>query len=605
MPIQGFIDARHLVDSIILNDFLPPAYTKWIEVKHQAVRHTRAVMPHDLLEDNRPNESDLVRDYRLNNYRAITNEGVVKFNDKTSRIINNSNFTIQNEYDDLKKWLADNEWSLLNGEQVGFREYFSRFVLPCSFEDPNATLIAFPFNPDNPETPPALPVEEGGNPSNVTIGIKTMVIPSERIRYIDERVFAWEADYQFPFEVDGKVQFAPFFFIADTEWYYRFVPIGKDDKSKIVYELQEWYFHDTGSTIEGVVTHELPINILGGTLTKDQHHIEDRRIYGKKTKTLSEVVTFNESFLKPYFEYGDEVINTLSDWQAVRTKSAYPIKVMKGVPCNICVDGTVVNGTLEDGRPDKQVCGNCKGTGMQSGTGPYADIYYEESLLKTQSNRPVIEFVAPSTDIVKYLEDAWRGLLKDAKKSVNLDVLADVVESGEAKKTRLQDTEDMLSKIAANLFDVLERYLWQVECLLVPNRSQRQKPVIIRPTRFDLKSEAMLRAEVTEAHGADKFTSLMDFFKVKYKGDDTRIKIKELAMMYAPLLLDDNVQSRQAKILSGAYSADDITKADRAEMILLKVASEMDIFESSNMQRIFDRLDELMTPFLNTTMPII
>jgi hypothetical protein len=573
MPFTSFDSAQELVDNINLLDSKPDAYPHWLEVKHQAIRHTLAVPPGDLLELQRPNESENVREYRLANYRAITHEGAVKFNDKAARIINGSNWTLAVASEDLREWIEGAEFSIGNGEQVKFREYFCRLVMPCSFEDPNAVLLAFPFNIKNPDTPPANPINEGGLQSNEAVSIKTFIVPSDHIYYIDESVMAWYAGYKVEVKKGNTVKAAKVFFIVDRFNYYRYMPVRIDDQHKIVYELQLWYNHDTGEGDK----HELPINVLGGTLVKDPH------IDG---------VTYNESFMKSYFEYGDEVIVSFSDYQAVRVKSAYPIKVMTEQPCQQC------HGEGRYKKDDEyQRCGSCNGTGTASGLSPFKDLIVEQSV-GVESNRPPLEYVSPPVDVLKYMNEDWRNLLKDAKKSINLDLLESVVESGEAKKQRLQDLQDMLGKIAGNLFDVITRYLWHVECLIHPNRNDRVMPVISEPSSFDIKSEEILREEALNAPLADAFTAMMEYNRRKYRGDEKLIRVKELALMYAPLLAVKDIQELNTLLAIGAFTDADLKKRYFAEMIIKKVAREIDIADEANEQRVFERADVLMQPFL-------
>lgn len=575
MPVK-YDSVEELIDSIYFPKYEPDAYTHWIGVKLQAVRHTRAVSPGELLEQQRPNESEHVRQYRLDNYRAITNEGAVKFNDKSARIINNSGYTLAVASEELREWLLNANFSLGNGEMAKFEEYFCRLVMPCSFEDPNALLIAFPFNPENPETPPAS--LEDGLPANQRVGIKTKIIASEDIKYIDDDYFVWFSGKVVMLEDRNKqTKKAPVYFVADKFNYYRLMPVGIEQKTgHFIYDLELWYNHDTGEGDK----HELPVNILGGTLTKD----------------LTDYMTYNESFMKPYFEYGDEVIVTFSDFQAVKVKSAYPIKVMTEQPCQDCTGGKIR--VQVDGHPSLVTCTTCNGSGTAKGLSPFKDLIVEKDFDGKESSRPPLEYVSPPVDVLQFLDDTWKSLLEKAKQAINLDLLESVVESGEAKKQRLGDLQDMLGKIAGNLFEVMERYLWHVECLITPNRAQRVVPVITEPLSFDIKSEEQLRNEVLTAHSADVVSSLMEFYRAKYRGNDKLIRIKELALEYAPLLAVQNVQELQTLLAVGGFTEADMIKRQRAEMILKRVSRTIDIMDDANIERIFAEADRLIQPFL-------
>lgn len=582
-----FLSVEEIANSIDLRHHEPTAARHWFMVKQQAIRHTREASPGELLERQRPNESDFIRDYRMANYRCITGEGVTKFNDKVARIINGSGYTFSSESAEFKEWRQNVRLPAGNGETVSFNEYFSRVVLPASFEDPNALLVAFPYNPDNPMVPPANTVEEGGLMDNVPVGIATKIIPSEKIKWISKNAFAWKAGY-WDFQHENKTLSEPFFFIADNRYYYRLIPVGytkdRNSRSMLKYELQLWYFHDTGSGTGPDETHELPLNVLGGTLTKDQD--DDKIVY-------------NSSFIKSYFEYGDEVIVIFSDWQAVRTKTSYPVKVMKKQPCMTCSGNGKVKYKHETGEGLRE-CDSCGGSGIQKDIGPFTTLYVDAGAGFNKDNPSVkaLEYISPDINTVEYLERSWRSLLKDADQSINLDLLESGNESGVAMGMRLQDLHDMLLKIAGNTFDVMELYSWFVECLLNPNRSQRVKPVIRRPKSFEIKSESQLMAEAKEAVPADAVTSLMEFYRAKYSGNPDLIRVKELALLYAPLLAIQDINEINTRIATGAYSASDLIKRDRAELVLTEMLRDgFDLFGRS-INDIFAELDRRIEIFL-------
>lgn len=575
-----------IVKDITSKNHVAEAQALWDMVKSQAVRHTRAVLPEDLLRSMRPNESQFIRDYRLDNYRAFTNEGYVKFTDKAARIINKSNWTIINESEELREWVATSEFIQGNGEKVKFNQFFSKVVMPCSFEDPNALLVAFPFNKDNPFTPPANDVEDGGLPPNEKIDIKTKIIPSDDVVFTANNAFAWFSGY-WSF-MDGKKEVsAPFFFLCDDSNYYRVIPVSRakgegSGRNPFVYDVQLWYFHDTGKGERK----ELPINILGGTLTKD-------------VETDSK--TYNESYLKPFFEFGDEFIVAYSDYQAVRVKSAYPVRVMTERPCQECGGSGKVKHRGEDGDYLGD-CGSCGGSRVEKGLSPFKDVIVPDgkSLAGDGGNRKPLEYVSPDVQILEFINnDSW-ALFDKALKSINLDLLIDMNESGEAMKQRLTDLHDMLMKISGNMFDTMRRHLWFVECLLQPSRSQRQFPIIVEPVSFEIKTEEMLRDEALKAPLSDKVTALMEYHKKKYSGNRKLVRIKELALLYAPLLAVESPQELQVLLASGAYGPEDVIKRDSAEMVMKMIASEMkdSFFEESRNLEIFLKADELMRQFL-------
>ena len=563
----------------------PEIADRWNEVFLQAIRHTRGYGVKELLDVQRPHESEYVKEYRLANIRHITKEGAVKFNDKSSRIIKESNYTLTNMSEVLSTWIDKTDFLLGNGDTTTLNEWFARFVLPSSYEDPNALLVAFPYNPSNPSVQPSASVEDGGLLQNESIAVIPIVIPSVDLWYVGDNVFSWRGGYMdVKVGQDAKVSH-PWFFICDREAYYQYLPVSYSQKTgRVVYELFLWYRHDTGMGD----TQELPLNILGGTLSKD-------------TKTSR---TFYESFMQPFFEYGDESLIIFSDWQSVRVRTAFPVRELVEQPCKSC--GGQGKTYINDPEKGMQYasCGGCGGKGYTSSLSPFDDIIVDSSKGFDNKNidRPSLRYISPPLDAQQELSKDWKDMRERALKAINLDLLEATVESGEAKKQRLQDLQDMLVKIGGNMFDTMERLLWHVECLLVPNRANRKHPVIIVPISYDIKTEGMLIDEANDAHTADRFTSLMEMVKRKYAGDTALIRAKELALTYAPLLMVQSVQELQLLLASGAYDENDIVKRDRAESALLNLAKTLDLSELSN-DAVFALLDAALAPFFKE--PII
>lgn len=570
------LTAPELVELYDLASLHPAAFEKWKAVKMQAIRHTRAEKPDNLLDRQRPNEAKEILEYRLANYRAITNEGIVKFNDKVARIVNNSGWSISVASDRLRDWM-NGSFITENGDSLSFQEYISRLVVPSSFEDPNGILVAFPYNANNPTVSPSNSIEDGGLSANESVTVEPLIVGSTDLVYLDRDIFAWQSG-MWQFKSEGKDVYKPYFFICDRFAFYRYVPVAYDNTNggrKVKYELELWYVHDTG---QGEVN-ELPLNILGGTITK---------------ACENDKVVYNQSFLQPYFELGDECIVTFSDYQAVRVRTAYPVRAIVEQQCNTCNGEGKVKVKTANG-DSLQTCGTCSGSGMAKDLSPFTDIVVKEGEART---RPPLEYITPPTEILNFLNDAWQSLLNKAKMSINLDLITDVQESGEAKKVRLQDLHDMLIKIASNTFEVTERLLWFTECLLQPIRSQRVVPIIQRPVSFEIKTEEMLSEELKTVHPAEVYSTLMSYYKKKYAGSEDVIRTKELALMYAPLLAVTSPQELQIRLL-GAYGNNDLVKRDRAEWAIQQIIKEgkINIF-TAPVDVIFKELDRLISPFL-------
>lgn len=516
----------------------PSELPLWEAIYNQAIVHTRRPEPGEeilLLERQRPNENKTIKEYRANNFRAISKEGVDKFHTKVIRILQNSSVSFESASEQLIEWLEENRFSM-NGKDYDIWSFFYFYIIPKSFEDANSLLFAFPQHSDD-LTPPALPVSEGGFRPNETIPIVTKVVSHDKIKYIDDEIIAWYGG-----EKKFKTREYSFYYIVDSERYYLYEPIEKPD-NQVEYELVEWYRHDKGS---------LPLNWVPSRESSRKN--------------------YRESFLHPYYEYADEAISRFSDGQAVWVQHAHPKVVLAELSCPDCTGGTIKT-TSPDGKSEFVTCKKCDGTGKIKSIAPYDYLVKPKSGIDGQSDIKAIEYVTPPTAALESTFEIPFKLLDKAKKAIGLDVMMDLQESGVAKEYRLEDLQDLLNSFGKAIYDCMERFMYDIEVLLKPNLRNRVEAKIRRPLSYSLKSPEMLKNEAESALPADRIPSALSYYRAKYSNDPVMQKVYEYAYFYSPLLAmteQEILNRRNAQV----YSEIDIIKRDYAVMAFIQLSTD-------------------------------
>lgn len=541
----------------------------WDKVFKQAIQHTRRLKAIELLDVNRPNESDVIKSYRNSIARRLTREGVFKFIAKKSRIYKNSGLDIDKGSisDALNEWLNTKPF-VVNGRRLGFQDYIYEFLSIVEIEDPNALHVPFPINPRNRHINPSAPVEEGGLSSTEQVDIEMLIINSWQRRHLDEHIIAWQhGDWMFGRDDEFK---APYYFIGDRDNWYMHFPTGWD-KGRITYDTILWYAHNTGS---------VPGQTLPGILSKSEE--------GKD---------YNESFLSTYFEFADEFVTAFSDSQAVRVQHSYPKTVMEDLPCPAnCRNGKVFS-VDNDGKEQSHMCKVCKGTGIINDIGPYSVLRKPVGGLNTKTSERPVEYLEMPESSLRFGHEVSFEFLDRGKRAVGLDLLENVSESGLAKEYRLEDLSDFLSLVSESEVRFMETLLWFCECLLVVDPADRIMPVIKRPDSLEVKTAHMLMEEAKQALPSDRVQRHKDYFKSVYRGKPRLIRIHSLAVDYAPLLvLNDNELTTR---LATAYTPEDLIKADRAVWAITKIAAEYDSFMTMEDTRVFELADQIIQPFID------
>jgi hypothetical protein len=548
----------------------------WDAVYRQAIQHTRRLKRIDLLEVNRPNESQRIKEYRNEIARRLTREGVYKFIAKTSRIYKNSGVNVDAKgiSATLLEWLNSRPFRF-NGRQLNFSEYIYEVVTMHAIEDPNALHVAFPINPQNVQVNPSAPVDEGGLRSNEQIGILPLIIPSKQRRVLTDEVVAWQhGEWAFG---NNNASKAPYYFISDKQEIYIHYPT-RYEGGEVVYETELWYRHQMDM---------LPAQSLMGLLSVS----EQGEIY-------------NESFMAAFFEYADEFVTAFSDSQAVRVQHSYPKVVLDDLPCPAnCRNGKVFD-LDKNGKQLITECSVCKGTGIVNDIGPYSVLRRPQGMPNApeRANDTPVEYLEMPEAALRFGHEVAFELLDKGKRAVGLDILESLAESGVAKEARLEDLIDYLTMIGNSQIYFMETFLAQCEALLVVTPSNRVKPTVMRPNSYAIRTQQMLLEDAKNAIGSDRVQKAKEYFKTAYKGQDKLVRAMGLAHDYAPLLglEGQDLQTR----LNFAYGPADLVKADRAVWAFTKLTKTQPNFLGMSDEQLFALADELIAPFIQAEMPL-
>lgn len=549
----------------------------------QVITHTRRVES-DLIDRQRPNESDEVKEYRQKNVRRFSNDIFTKLFSYIGKSLEESSIHLQDSSEVLKEWNESKPFTLL-GAQVGIFEYYYRYIIKHGMERANDAVLSFPYNPEDENLPPS------ALSTNKLVGVKPLVVPFESFKYmptVDYNVFAWVGG-EIKMEKGGIIDW---YYLVDDKFYYTYVPTDTFVNNKRVYALEVWYFHDTGTTKDKVVTNVLPVAFMAGVLTSTPDG-ED---------------VYNESFIRGACEYFDEFVVRFSDNQVVNTRFSHPVKIVNGdIGCKTCSSkGQVSKEVLKDGI--KQLtfatCTSCNGSGRSSDS-PTGTVYAENNGLEVKNSRPLIEYLAADSNLLKLNKEDTFSFLKMGANAVGVDLLINTSESGEAMKMRMRPTAFFMENITKGfLGQVMQSQLFFTECLLQSNRSSRKMPHITLPKSYELKTLEEKIETVETTFAADKHNAMIDVIEAKYKGNARKIRIEILKLSYSPLWTL-SIEEMTERIALGIYDRNDILKRDYSSIAFNNLMNEplLDILEMTDSD-IINYVDEYIKPFLISNVPL-
>lgn len=545
----------------ILGDdkFHPKKSEHWNKVRETMFVHTRGKNPEHILTQRRPNEDPDVQKYRLSIYEPITKGSMNRAIDKLFRIFQNANFSIQVS-DELNTYLSEHKF-----DGQFFYSYIQKFVVRRMIEDPNGFLVWIPVGP-------------GLTDPTVKVDVEPLLIMSEQIKYLDHTTITWIAeDEQSMIRENGKnVEHGRVYYTLTDTGFFRHSQFGNSIDKK--FDTVIIYQHDMGVC---------PAIVLGGDLTDDH---------------------FFDSYFSAFVPFANEAIRQYSDWTAVMTTSAFPYREETAETCDAkgCRDGVVYNSD----RDEHDTCSKCKGTGRVISRSPFGVFLREKgnAALGTDSgsNEPMVRFISPAVDIIKYSGEAWETLLKKAEESLHLNTI-DEAQSGTAKTIDREDSFSQLTKISNNLFDeIIFKSLVFIE--KYRNVTNPMDPVIVKPISFSMKTENDLIDELnklTDKNAPIAFLveSTKDLARKRFSGNKSVSRMVEILVSFDPIY-HLNTKDKQMLLASGTIRKEDLLKSLFAyKTLTAMVADNGTEFLEQPLSVIFAELDRQMAPIIATYIP--
>jgi len=549
-----------MIDIFELNSVLgsikkPKNYDNWNKVRETMFVHTRGKNPGKILTDRRPNEDPDVQKYRLSIYEPITKGSINRAIDKLYRIFIASNFSIQVS-EELSTYLNTQKF-----KNQYFYSFIQKYVVRRMIEDPNGYLVW-------------LPDGDGLNDPSIKVDVEPELVMSNQIKYVDESTLTWlDNDEKSEIYENGKsTEKGEVYYTINEVGFYKHIQVGNKTDKKFV--VEEIYQHNIGS---------LPAIILGGDLTDED---------------------FFESYFSAFVPFANEAIRQYSDWQGVMTTSAFPYREEIAENCDApgCRGGFVYDQNSEDTKP----CRICKGTGKVISRSPYGVFMRGQTNNALDSNQlpdqPMIRFISPAVDIIKYSGEAWETLLKKAEESLHLTTI-DQAQSGTAKEIDREDGFSQLTKINNNVFDeIIYKSLLFIENYR--NVISPMDPIIVKPISFSMKTEDDLISEINQltdknAPVAFLVETTKDLAKKRFSGNKAVSRIVEILVTYDPIY-HVSVKDKQMLLAAGTIKKEDIVKSLFAYKTLQSLLAQNGTeYLEKNLTDIFTDLDNAMKPLID------
>jgi len=515
----------------------PPLRAQWQAVCRQIRLHTRGNDPRDTLLRRHRYEDDTSLNWRLDNYQPITQPVIQRGITALTRLLRDTEYDLQIS-PQLEAYTRQPRF-----EGRDFFLYLQEHVLPQMIEDPNGLLVWLPHGP-------------GLHDAEQPVDVRPLCVPSHHIRYQDDNSLVIRQHHpNSPTAVtDGTASALSLTADAAQAYNWVFTPHNiyttephPTTPGQVVF--RHMYTHHMG---------RLPALTLGGNW---------------QTVGTS---GYYDSFFSGFVAFGNEALRQFSDWQAVVSLNAYPIKELQPIVCDApgCHHGQVTLGG--ETRP----CTQCHGTGYVYHTGPFNALIRPEvnpALGETDNGQPLLRYITPPTEIIQYAQQAWELLLTKAEDALQLGRVLQP-QSGVAKAQDREELYGMLSRIGTHVFDhlmaqsldILERYR---------NIVNPQPVRVVKPRQFTLQGGANhLAAELSAAQEAGLPQALLAELVRRWAGrqldgDPLAQRRLHVLLLADPLYLLSAAEKREW-VRHGVVSPDQVQHSQQLDTALSRLITQ-------------------------------
>lgn len=545
------------IKKIFSNLANPVQHKHWVSHAERMMVHSRGEYPTNLIDKNRPYEPDIIRDYRKENYREITKFPFVQAIINLQQVFSRSAV----QYDipgDYQQYLNE----LQCGDMRDFFSFVQSDLIWRMIEDPNGLVVVLPVGP-------------GLTDQTIQVDISLQLVFSKDIKFIDADSIVYKTGKKRKL-FDGT--FADLYMLIDDDGYFFIYTMNGNSY------IEPIYYHGLGYC---------PAIVLGGYEARKKKGAVDMKYY--------------ESFFSSYAAWGDEVIATYSDHQGSYVNTAHPIREMEGETCRDCERGWVF-----DEEADKKVlCSTCHGEGQVfPSAGPHA-IMIRKKIVKDGDEStdpiPVVRYITPPVDGLKYTGDYVFTLMDKSEKSLNL-LHIDAAQSGIAKEIDRENQTAQLNTIGENVYNRLVtkllKFIYELRYI-----DQQFVGKVNIPNTFRNRTEAELVGELDsmkKAGAPDAIISEINrqLFQRRFSGNPMLLKVFEVWSTYDFLWNKDSAE-KDSMLAATLISEAEAKKSLLSYQTIYNYANaNREKFMKDSIDTIIKVVDAQIQPLLPTIVPI-
>lgn len=565
IPQEGTKEFKDYLVGIVNGDIRHKYYNKSVEHHESMEVHVDGKKPDKLLDINRPNEPQEVKEYRLKVYKPVTKSSCDKVLSTVSRIFNPRLYRI--EFKDTPSKIREKEGihEYLTEDYpfyVSVMQYLAEVGLRQIFSDPNGVITIWP---DDLEI-------------DVNSYFKPVPIYTE-----SEQVVDFKEDKYYVFHTPDSDTVKIIDGVSSRE--YKVTVTKNSDKHSI--ELVDEYMHNIGSP---------PCFRIGGQIKGN------------------DIPYWYNSFISGVLPHWDKVVTMTSDLDGSIVNHLYMESYEWQVDCDNqdCRGGyveKVINYGPDKGKTSKYSCGRCQGTGKVTQRGPFGQLTINRDALNPDSPIPVPpkDYIKKDIEPIRELKEIIKEEKQSGFSAINMEILNKIGEnqSGIAKTIDRQDLDSFLLKVSNHVFKyflpnlVYYTTIWRYKNVLQPRELVEYLPFIHAPRDFSVLSINELMEEYKEASKTEVSPFYLrrleeEIVNSKFSNNEEE-RLKNIAIIRLNPFPEKTSDDLLSAMASGAIRKEDWIKANYIEMLVAEAIKEDVDFLSLDLVAKNYVIDELVT----------
>lgn len=445
--------------------------------------HFDGLFPDELIKCRRPNEPEMVKEYREKIFVPKTKPYTTKIESTLQKIRRSSDWNIRypaESFDRVIEGEKMHEYAEKNYPVFGSVTNFAfSFLLRNMLIDANSVALVAPIE---------IPDDAGV----YTRPVVTIFSSCHVVDFI-------EGDYAILENkngcVYGKNKKGSSFYIVTTRHIRRYDQLNDRGQYAISFEYEHGF-------------NELPAFQLGGVVVDN---------YGFYTLYESRIAGILPEF--------NEALREYSDLQAAKVLHLYPERwEYTQNECGAC-KGTGRVHQIIDGQGCNVPCNTCEGSGYIA-AGPYSKIMVRPSGVdKHDIPTPPAGFVEKDVEIIKVQEESVQNHIYHGMAAINFEFLASspLNQSGVAKEVDRDELNTTVHAIAEDLVRVIDKIyyytaLYRYSALYTREQILTMLPVVSVPEKFDLLSVSYFDEQMKRAKDSKLNPAIINALEVAYAG---------------------------------------------------------------------------------------